>query len=104
MTGTQPPSATAIVCSVWFGPVVSPTDERKMIDHLVVQQGVGVCCWPRDTARVAHLAAAHVPRLLLVGPDSVPPDPAPGQTWVRTTAGNDEVHAALVGLCRRVGP
>ena len=78
LAGTQPPSATAIVCSVWFGPVVSPAEERKMIDHLVVQQGVGVCCWPRGAARGGEpRRAAHVPRLLLVGPDSVPPDPAP---------------------------
>ena len=100
MAGTQPPNASAIACSVWFGPVVSPAEERKLIDYLVTEHGVGVCCWPRDVARVEHLEAAHVPRLLLVGPDSVPPASAPGQAWVRTTAGNDEVHAAFVGLCR----
>ena len=99
MMGTQPPSTPAIACSVWFGPVVSPAEERELIDHLVVEHGVGVCCWPRDAVRIEHLASAHVPRLLLVRPDSAPPAPAPGQAWVRTNAGNDEVHAALVALC-----
>jgi len=103
MTTTQPPSP-AIACGVWFGPVVSPAEERDLIAHLVVEHGVGVCCWPRDAARIEHLAAANVPRLLLVGPDSIPPAPAPGQAWVSTTARNDEIHDALVGLCRPPGP
>src|ERR1700730_7093022 len=100
----NPPGTRAIACSVWFGPVVAPAEERDLIDHLVSEHGVGVCCWPRDGARVEHLAAATVPRLLLVGPDTTPPASAPGQAWVRTSAGNDEVHAALVALCAPLGP
>ena len=100
----RPPSTSPISCSVWFGPVVQPAEERDLIDHLVQEHGVGVCCWPRDAVRVEHLAAAKVPRLLLVGPSTIPPPPAPKQAWLRTTATNDEVHAALVDLCRRPEP
>ena len=100
----RPPSTSPINCSVWFGPRVSPAEERDLIAHLVEQRGVGVCCWPRDTARVEHLAAANVPRLLLVDPGSTPPVPAPGQAWLRTTARNTEIHDALVGLCGSARP
>jgi hypothetical protein len=99
----QPPSSP-ITCSVWFGPVVQPGEERDLIDHLVHEHGVGVCCWPRDAVRVEHLAAANVPRLLFVGPNCIPPVPVPGQAWLPTSAGNDEVHAALVELCGSFGP
>lgn len=104
MTVHEPLSSRAIACSVWFGPLVSPAEERDLIAHLAEQHGVGVCCWPRDTARVEHLAAANVPRLLLVGPGSIPPLPAPGQAWVRTTARNAEIHDALVRLCGPARP
>ena len=84
-----PPSTTRPVpCSVWFGPVVTVAEEREFIDHLVSEHGVGVCCWPRDAARVEHLAAAGVPQLLLVGTDAIPPTPGPRQSWVRRTASN----------------
>ena len=100
MTTTQrPPHRAPIPCSVWFGPVVSPVEERKLIDQLVAKRGVGVCCWPRDAERVEHLAAARIPRLLLVRPDSVPPALAPQQAWVDSSASIEEIHDALVALC-----
>jgi len=105
MTTTQsrppstPPHTRPIPCSVWFGPVVSPSQERDMIEHLVADHGVAVCCWPRDAERVGHLAEAHVPRLLLVRSDAVPPAPDAQQAWVPSSAGNDEIHTALVALC-----
>jgi hypothetical protein len=101
MTTTQhrPPDTTPVPCSVWFGPIVSASEEREFIDLLVTRHGVGVCCWPRDAVRVEHLAAAGVPRLLLVRPDATPPAPADHQTCVCRTASKDEIHEALVGLC-----
>ena len=104
VTQSNPPSAGAIPCSVWFGPVVTPAEERELIEHLVSEHGVGVCCWPRDAARVEHLAAAKVPRLLLVRSDAVPPALAPQQAWVDTAASNEEIHAALVALCNWPAP
>ena len=98
---TRPPDRPAVPCSVWFGPVVTATEEREFIEHLVSEHGVAVCCWPRDVARVAHLAAAGVPRLLLVGGDAIPPAPAPQQSWVRSSASNADVHEALIKLCSR---
>lgn len=70
-----------------------------MIDHLVADHGVAVCCWPRDAERVMHLAAARVPRLLLVRPNAEPPAPTAQQAWVDSSASNDEIHTALVALC-----
>jgi len=95
-TKARPPDTSPVPCSVWFGPRVTPAEERDFIDHLVAERGVAVCCWPRDTALVRKLASAGIPRLLLVGPDAIPPDPAPQQAWVRRAAGNDEIHDALV--------
>jgi hypothetical protein len=94
----RPPSTAAVPCSVWFGPVVSPAEERKLIDHLKSARGVGVCCWPRDAERVEHLAAADVPRLLLVGSEATAPAAADRQAWIVISATNDEVHDALVRL------
>jgi hypothetical protein len=101
MTSSQsgPPDTPVVPCSVWFGPVVTAAEERAFIEHLVSEHGVAVCCWPRDAVRVEHLAAAGVPRLLLVGVETIPPAPAPHQWWVRRTASNAEIHEALVGLC-----
>ena len=96
-----PPDTPVVPCSVWFGPVVTPAEEREFIEHLAAEHGVAVCCWPRDAARVEHLEAAGVPRLLLVGSDAIPPAPAPRQSWVRRSASNAEVHEALVKLCSR---
>lgn len=102
MTQSRPPSTPPhtrpIPCSVWFGPVVSASEERDMIEHLVADHGVAVCVWPRDAERVGHLAEAHVPRLLLVRSDGIPPAPAAQQAWVPTSASNDEIHTALVTL------
>ena len=95
-----PPDTAVVPCTVWFGPVVTPAEEREFIEHLVSEHGVGVCCWPRDAARAEHLAVAGVPRLLLVGVDAIPPAPAPLQSWVRRNASNAEVHEALLSLCR----
>ena len=69
-----------------------------MIDHLVADSGVAVCCWPRDSERVLHLAAARIPRLLLVRADATPPPPTAQQAWVDSAASNDEIHTALVAL------
>ena len=98
MTTSDHAPQTPIPCSVWFGPVVSDAEERELISQLVSEHGVGVCCWPRDVVRVEHLAAAHVPRLLLVRSDAVPPAPAAEQAWVESSAGDDEIHDALVAL------
>jgi hypothetical protein len=98
-TQSRPPSRAAIPCSVWFGPVVSAGEERELIDHLKSAHGVGVCCWPRDAARIEHLAAAEVPRLLLVGSDTTPPAPAARQAWIVKSASNVEIHEVLVRLC-----
>ena len=70
-----------------------------MIEHLVADRGVAVCCWPRDAERVSHLAAARVPRLLLVRSDASPPAPTAQQAWVHSSASDDEIHLALVALC-----
>jgi hypothetical protein len=102
-TGNRPPHTEPVPCSVWFGPVVSASQEREFIDMLVSEHGVGVCCWPRDAARVEHLARAGVPRLLLVRPDAVPPAPREHQACVWRTAGDDEIHNALVALCECEG-
>ena len=99
MTTTHlPPHTPPIPRRVWFGPVVSAVEERTLIDELVAEHGVGVCCWPRDAERIEHLAAANVPRLLLVRSDAVPPAPAAQQAWVESTAGYDEIHEALRAL------
>lgn len=97
-TGNRPPSTPAVPCSVWFGPVVSAPEEREFIEMLVSGHGVGVCCWPRDAARIEHLAAVGVPRLLLVRADAAPPAPCPHQACVCRTASKEEIHEALVAL------
>jgi hypothetical protein len=94
----RPAHTTPVRCTVWFGPLVSAKEEREFIDHLVSEHGVAVCCWPRDTARIQHLAEADVPRLLLVRPDARPPTPSIHQTCIDRRATNDELHQALVEL------
>jgi hypothetical protein len=96
---TSSPARTSVPCSVWFGPIVTASEEREFIDMLVSRHGVGVCCWPRDEARIEHLARAGVPRLLLVGPDAIPPVSCDHQVCVCRTASSDEIHEALVSLC-----
>ena len=95
----RPPHPPAAPCTVWFGPIVRDYEEREFIGLLVSEHGVGVCCWPRDVARMEHLAAAGVPRLVLVAPDAIPPAPADHQISLRRTASNDEIHDALTRLC-----
>lgn len=103
-TGNRPPHTEPVPCSVWFGPVVSASEERDFIDLLVSRHGVGVCCWPRDAGRIEHLAAAGVPRLLLVRPDATLPAPCAHQVCVCRTAGRDEIHDALAALCECDAP
>jgi hypothetical protein len=98
-SSNRPPDTSAVPCSVWFGPHVSASEEREFIDLLVIRHGVGVCCWPRDAVRIEHLAAAGVPRLLLVRPGASLPAPCEHQACVCRTASREEVHAALVGVC-----
>lgn len=92
----RPPDTTPVRCTVWFGPIVSAKEEREFIHQLVSEHGVAVCCWPRDTERIEHLAEAGIPRLLLMRPDALPPAPSTHQTCVDRSATDDELHHALV--------
>ena len=99
-TTQQAPEAPAATRSVWFGPVVSAAEERKFIRYLAADHGVAVCCWPRDAERVEHLAAAGVPRLLLIRAGCVPPAATSRQVCVSRSASPDEIHRALTSLRR----
>jgi len=54
--------------------------------------------WPVDAARRDELAAAGVPRLLLVGPGVTPPRLSPAEDWIRLPADERDVAARLQRL------
>ena len=60
---------------------------------------VVVLTWPEDAARRTQLREAHVPRLLIVGPQETPPrDLDDLEDWARSTADAIEVHSRLAAL------
>ena len=63
---------------------------------------VVVVRWPEDRAEVRRLAAANVPRLLLVAADAdAPPDGGCEQDWIRLPALDRDVAARLEALAGR---
>jgi DNA-binding response OmpR family regulator len=55
--------------------------------------------WPEETEHLADLRGLGVPRLLLVGPDSAPPDAIdPLEDWVRLPAEDRDVRARVATL------
>jgi DNA-binding response OmpR family regulator len=55
--------------------------------------------WPEETEHLADLRGLGVPRLLLVGPDSEPPDAIdPLEDWVRLPAEDRDVRARVATL------
>jgi hypothetical protein len=64
---------------------------------------VALLRWPVEADRRDDLAAAGVPRLLLVE-DGAPPSPLDClEDWVRVPAAEDEVQARVAGLIARAG-
>ena len=55
--------------------------------------------WPEESDHLAELRAQSVPRLLLVGPESAPPDSIdPLEDWVRLPAEDRDVRARVATL------
>jgi hypothetical protein len=58
--------------------------------------------WPEERTRRAELEAARVPRLLVVGPDEVPPLPLDDlEDWLRDPPPSDDLVARLAVLAER---
>lgn len=58
--------------------------------------------WPQERDRRARLVEAEVPRLLLVEPDSPPPDPVDClEDWARVPADEGDVAARVAALAAR---
>jgi hypothetical protein len=58
--------------------------------------------WPLDAPRREELAAAGVPRLLLIEADAAPPPPDDClEDWLRVPASDDDVQAKIAALTRR---
>ena len=63
---------------------------------------VALLHWPRDAAARAHLAAAMLPRLLLVPAGEEPPQPGDEmEDWIRLPADERDVAARLSSLSAR---
>jgi hypothetical protein len=78
-------------------------------DDVVVEVGarfddVEVLRWPTDRARRDELAAAGVPRLLVVAADVAPPDALDlTEDWIREPIDLDELLTRHAALLQRVG-
>jgi DNA-binding response OmpR family regulator len=60
--------------------------------------------WPEEEARLRELRTAATPRLLLVGPQTPPPESAdPLEDWVRLPADDRDVRARVATLSARAG-
>jgi hypothetical protein len=60
--------------------------------------------WPADSTRLAELRETHVPRLLVVAPDTEPPIPVDClEDWVSPGASQWEVDARRNALALRAG-
>ena len=58
--------------------------------------------WPEEHARLAHLRDHGLPRLLLVDPESAPPEsPDCLEDWIRLPADDRDVRARLAALALR---
>ena len=94
--------AQVVPSSVWFGPAVGEQLRQEFLAFLGSHNGVAVLQWPRDAEHVPALARVGLPRLLLVHPPADAPV-AGGllQKALAASAGDDEIHASLLALCRR---
>jgi hypothetical protein len=73
-----------------------PTSER------LTRRDVVVLRWPDDAAEVDRLAAARLPRLLLVEETADPPESGDcEEDWIRLPADDRDVGARLRALARR---
>jgi len=71
---------------------------RPLSDRLV-RRDVVVLRWPDEAPEVERLAAAHLPRLLLVESEADPPEGGDcEQDWIRLPADNRDVSARLRAL------
>jgi len=89
-------------CSVWFGPVASPSVERDLLAQLGSRRGVAVLQWPRDVDRATRLTELGIPCLWFFRcPDGPPFVVDELQEWLPSTASDQEVHESLLRLSER---
>lgn len=69
--------------------------DRSGVDVVMVQ-------WPAERTRLDELRSDDIPRLVLVEPDSDPPEPDPGlEDWIRLPASPADVRVRVDGLLVR---
>jgi hypothetical protein len=91
--------ASAVACTVWFGPTVPRTEERELLAMLGSRNGVAVLQWPRDTDRAGHCCDLGIPTLCFVHDQASPPARHHGLLeWLPVSASDQEVHNSLVRL------
>jgi len=91
-----PPGASAIACTVWFGPNVSRAAERELLAMLGSRNGVAVLEWPRDTDRAQRCWDLGIPTLCFVGDGAqLPPQHHDLVEWLPSSATDGQVHDSL---------
>jgi hypothetical protein len=94
-----PLAASAVACTVWFGPTVPRADERELLAMLGSRNGVAVLQWPRDTDRAEHCCELGIPTLCFVHDQASPPALHHGLLeWLPVSASDKEVHNCLIRL------
>jgi hypothetical protein len=87
--------------SAWFGPSLGGSQEQEILAFLGSKHRVAVLQWPRDARHLDALSRLGLPRLLLVHPsvETPPPDNC-SQMSLPFSADGDDLHRALLYLCR----
>jgi hypothetical protein len=95
------PAASAVDCTVWFGPNVPRPAERELLAMLGSHNGVAVLQWPRDMDRTRRCWDLGIPTLCFVSDPTPLPALRHGLVeWVRSSASDGQVHDSLNRLSR----